>query len=212
MSRRGVIIAALACVAIIGLWWVLLFSPAGDDLAAAEERRDSAETQLSTLIQQRDRLTMLVEQRPFFQSELESLRAAIPEQADLAGVLLSIDEAARASGVSFVSFSASEPAGADSFGLSPISVQINGDGGYFQVLDFLNRLNRIHRIVVVEQLSLSATGTDDLGPPRLTWNVALSTYITGTTGATGAVDPAATEVATDAPVDDGGTEESGGIE
>ncbi|MEM9037706.1 MAG: type 4a pilus biogenesis protein PilO [Actinomycetota bacterium] len=208
MSRRGLIITALACVAIIGLWWVFLFSPAGDDLAAAEERRDGAETQLNTLLQQRDRLSLLVEQRPFFQSELESLRAAIPEQPDLAGVLLSIDEAARASGVTFLNFSASEPVSTDAFGLSPVTIQINGDGGYFQVLDFLNRLNRIHRIVVVDQLNLAAESGEDLGPPRLVWTIGLTTFVSG---GGGAGDPAA-EVATDAPAEGAPTEESGGVE
>lgn len=218
MSRRGLIVTALVCLAIIGLWWVFLFSPTGDDLAVAEERRDDAETQLSTLRQQRDRLSLLVEQRPFFQSELESLRAAVPEQRDLAGVLLSVDEAARASGVSFVAFSASEPSGPDAFGLAPITIQMNGDGGYFQVLDFLNRLNRIHRIVVVDQLNLAAESSgEDLGPPRLTWSVGVSTYVTGA-GVLG-VDAVPVEgeppaEGADATTPDEGavTEESGGSE
>lgn len=211
MNRRLALIAAVVSVAIIGLWWVFLFSPAGDDLAEAETRRDSAEGQLVTLREQRDRLALLVEQRPFFQSELESLRAAVPEQDDLAGVILSIDEAAKASGVTFVNFAASEPGVPDEFGLAPVQIQVSGEGGYFQVLDFVNRLNRIHRIVVIDTLNLASTSTEeDLGPPRLTWAMGMSTFVTG--GVT--ADPAATDpnaTPTDAPAE-GGETDSGGVE
>ncbi|MEM8906027.1 MAG: type 4a pilus biogenesis protein PilO [Actinomycetota bacterium] len=217
MNRRLILIAAALSVAVIGLWWVFLFSPAGDDLAAAEDRRDGAETQLVTLREQRDRLSLLVEQRPFFQSELESLRAAVPEDDDLAGIILSIDEAAKASGVTFESFSASESGTPDGFGLSPVLLQASGDGGYFQVLDFINRLNRIHRIVVIESLSLtSAASAEDLGPPRLTWTMGMTTFVTPSAvpvdpaaGDPAAVDTAATP--TDAPAD-GGETDSGGVE
>ncbi len=214
MNRRLVLIAALVSVAIIGLWWVFLFSPAGDDLATAEERRDSAETELVTLREQRNRLALLVEQRPFFQSELESLRAAVPEQDDLAGIILSIDEAANASGVTFVNFAASEPGTPDAFGLSPVQMQVSGDGGYFQVLDFVNRLNRIHRIVVVDSMTLtSASGEEDLGPPRLTWTMGMTTFVTGAGLAAPDADPNADPNATPtaAPAD-GGETESGGVE
>ena len=210
MNRRPVVIAAAVSVAIIGLWWVFLFSPAGDDLAAAEERRETAENQLVTLREQRDRLALLVEQRPFFQAELESLRAAVPEQDDLAGIILSIDEASQASGVTFETFGASEPAVPDAFGLSPVQIQVSGNGGYFQVLDFVNRLNRIHRIVVIDNITLAAGGDEtDLGPPRLTWNLAMSTFVTGGPTADPAADPNAAP--TEAPAE-GGETDSGGVE
>lgn len=210
MNRRLVLIAAVASIAIVGLWWVFLFSPAGDDLATAEDRRDSAQVELATLREQRDRLALLVEQRPFFQSELESLRAAVPEQDDLAGIILSIDEAAKASGVTFVNFAASEPGTADEFGLAPVQMQVSGEGGYFQVLDFVNRLNRIHRIVVVDSMTLTSASTEeDLGPPRLTWTMGMTTFVTGGLTADPAADP--NETPTDAPAD-GGETDSGGVE
>jgi Tfp pilus assembly protein PilO len=210
VNRRLVLIAAVVSIAIVGLWWVFLFSPAGDDLATAEDRRDSAQVELATLREQRDRLALLVEQRPFFQSELESLRAAVPEQDDLAGIILSIDEAAKASGVTFVNFAASEPGTADEFGLAPVQMQVSGEGGYFQVLDFVNRLNRIHRIVVVDSMTLTSASTEeDLGPPRLTWTMGMTTFVTGGLTADPAADP--NETPTDAPAD-GGETDSGGVE
>lgn len=212
MNRRLVLIAAVVSVAIVGLWWVFLFSPAGSDLADAEDRRDSAESQLVTLREQRDRLALLIEQRPFFQSELESLRAAVPERDDLAGIILSVDEAAKASGVTFASFSASEPGTPDGFGLAEVQLQVSGDGGYFQVLDFMNRLNRIHRIVVIENVNLSAGGADDLGPPRLNWTMGMSTYVTSTGAEEGAATATAADgTTTEAPAE-GGETDSGGVE
>jgi hypothetical protein len=35
------------------------------------------------------------------------------------------------------------------------------DGGYFQVLDYLNRLEAMDRIVVVDTLSLAPSGAED---------------------------------------------------
>ncbi|MEO1062603.1 MAG: type 4a pilus biogenesis protein PilO [Actinomycetota bacterium] len=210
MNRRLMLIAAVVSVAIIGLWWVFLFSPTADDLSEAEDRRDSAEGQLVTLREQRDRLALLVEQRPFFQSELESLRAAVPERDDLAGIILSIDEAAKASGVTFSNFSAAEPGLPDEFGLASVQLQLTGDGGYFQVLDFVNRLNRIHRIVVVDSINLVSAGSEeDLGPPRLTWTMGMSTFVTGTLGVEAAAD--AEDGTTEAPAE-GGETDSGGVE
>lgn len=213
MNRRLLLIATVVSVAIVGLWWVFLFSPAADELSEAEDRRDTADGQLVTLREQRDRLALLVEQRPFFQSELESLRAAVPERDDLAGIILSIDEAAKASGVEFATFSAAEPGLPDEFGLAPVQIQVGGEGGYFQILDFVNRLNRIHRIVVIERISLASSGSEeDLGPPRLTLNLGMSTFVTGASGAdAAAVDTSAEDGTTEAPAE-GGETDSGGVE
>ncbi len=183
MSRRDLALVAVALVVVTLGWWLALWSPAGEDLAAAEARRDGALAQQDELAQQRLRLIDLAEQRPVLTSRLESLRAAVPERADLAEVLLAIDEIAAESGVEVPSVAASEPAASpEASGLATVSLAMSGEGGYFQVIDFINRLNRIHRVMVVESISLTSAAGDELGaslgPPDLAWNLAVSAYVT----------------------------------
>jgi hypothetical protein len=40
----------------------------------------------------------------------------------------------------------------------PIKMSLTISGGYFQVLDFINRLNRLPRIVAIDSLSITASG------------------------------------------------------
>jgi hypothetical protein len=47
---------------------------------------------------------------------------------------------------------------ADASAVSAINLAVTVDGGYFQVLDYLNRLEAMDRIVVVDTLSLAPSG------------------------------------------------------
>ena len=70
--------------------------------------------------------------------------------------------------MTWVSVSPTPPAATGSADTVQLSMEL--EGGYFQVLDYLNRLENMPRLVVVDQVSLSAKDAtaDSSGPPSLT--------------------------------------------
>jgi Tfp pilus assembly protein PilO len=191
--NRRLLIPLGAGVAVVLLWFVALWGPQSSALSDARKRADDAVQQRGTL---RDQVTRLQQSRrdlPLKQSQLETLRVAIPDDPNLAQFILDANDAASRAGIEFLSVSPSPPvastptpapttptttAGAGG-GATPTTVAAAGSagaagaaasaapasikvamivsGGYFQVLDFVNRLNRLPRIVVVDGLTLASS-------------------------------------------------------
>jgi Tfp pilus assembly protein PilO len=123
----------------------------------------------------RDQLTRLQQSRrdqPLKQSQLETLRVAVPDDPNLAQFILDANDAASKAGIDFLSITPTPPsaqaqgttpstpaAGAGAGATpTPIRMSLSVSGGYFQVLDFINRLNRLPRIVVIDNLSMAGSG------------------------------------------------------
>lgn len=158
MSRRVVMIATGVALAVMVIWYFILWSPASADLEDARERTEAAEDEADLLQIRLQRLQDLQDRAPVLQSRLEELRAAVPDTPDLARFILESDEAANRSGIDFVSISPSPPAApTEPGGPAVINVSINALGGYFQTLDFLNRLADLDRVIVIDTLSVSAS-------------------------------------------------------
>ena len=98
---------------------------------------------------------------PALQAKVEALRVAVPDSPDLAQFILDANDAATASGVDFLSISPTPPtAGVDPTQPASVNLAIDVDGGYFQVLDYLNRVDDMDRIVVVDSLDLAPQGEE----------------------------------------------------
>jgi len=181
VNRKHLAIAGGVTVAMLVGWWFLLWSPAGDAVAAAESRFDVANTQTVQLEVQRDRLLSIQEELPQLQSRLQTLAAAIPDSAGMSEFLLATSEAEVDSGLDFLTVSATPPQPSPLPGLSRIQVQLTGTGGYFQMLDFINRLQSMHRILVINNLT-AVTGQVSqeeaaTGPPELSVTIAGSLFV-----------------------------------
>ena len=170
MNRR-LLIPLGAGVLVILVWFVAFWGPQSSALSKAKKRKSDAQAQGATL---RDQLTRLQEARrdqPLKQSQLETLRVAIPDDPNLAQFILDANDAASRSGIDFLSITPSLPTapstatpgstvpGGGSATPIPIKIGMTVAGGYFQVLDFVNRLNTLPRIVVVDTLTLNGGGT-----------------------------------------------------
>jgi len=192
MNRKVLLIAAGTAVALVAVWFLLLWSPQGQKLDAARERQAEAEEANSALALRIERLRDLRARRPELEADRVALRSAVPESPELDDFLLDTDAAADRSGVDITSVSPGKPAAAgddaagttapaapapapaatapaatDTAGAtagtppSAISLSLDASGGYFQILDFINRLDDLPRIVVVDSLSLSGGGSGD---------------------------------------------------
>ena len=202
MNRRAVIVGLAGAVVLSLLWFFLLWSPQGKRLDAADERKAAAEQANSQLQVTLDRLRDLEERRPELEDQLTQLRRAVPDQPQLARILLTANEAAERSGVELTTVTPTKPAAdaaattattapppsgssggsggtttttAAASGTTPattapapaapnaITLQLDVAGGYFQILDFLNRIDDVPRIVVVDSLDLGTEGAADAG-------------------------------------------------
>ena len=161
MTRKITLAAVGASVVLLALWFVLLWGPQGGKLADAEEREEAAAAANAELELRRDRLVAAQAEAPALQAKVEALRVAVPDSPDLAQFILDANDAATASGVDFLSISPTPPAaGTDPTQPSAVNLAISVDGGYFQVLDYLNRVDDMDRIVVVDTLDLAPTGEE----------------------------------------------------
>lgn len=166
MSRRTILAGIGAALAVLVLWYLFLWSPRSSALTDARDRREEAQAEVERLRVRLQSLEALQEQAPRLRSQLEKLRVAIPDQPNLAQFILEANEAARLAGIEFISITPSEPApptevapgsAAAAAGTPPAEIRlgISIRGGYFQVLDYMNRLADLSRIVVIDSIGIS---------------------------------------------------------
>ncbi len=178
MNRRALLIGAGAAFGILVLWYFLLWGPRTSAVSAAAERADVAEANVEQLNLQLRRLKAAQKDEPLKRARLERLRTAIPDDPAVAQLILDVNDAANRSGIEFLSIAPGLPAAAVGGGPAQMGLSISITGGYFQVLDFLNRLAALPRIVVVDGFTLGGSGT------RMTAAITGRTFLSSTTGAT----------------------------
>jgi Tfp pilus assembly protein PilO len=168
--------AVIAMVVILAGWYLLLWSPAARNLDKAQTRRQSAQQRQVQLQAEIDRLQSAQKSEPQNRAKLETLRTAIPDDPALGEFIINVNDAAAKAGIDFVSIAPSLPkagtaapaattgttvpgtvvTGGAANAPAEIVVQFQVGGGYFQVLDFLNRLDALPRLVVTDSINISA--------------------------------------------------------
>lgn len=152
MNRIAVLLTALGLVAVIALFFVFILQPAREDLAAVEDQIAAEQQQQTQLLQDIARLREVRERAPVIESELAAAEAVVPRDAGLPALLRQLQLAADESGLVLSTLSTSRPnelADVDEPGLSSIDVSGQLTGTYFQMVDFLRR---------IEEPSITARG------------------------------------------------------
>lgn len=203
MNRRTLLAVIGGALAIILVWWFAVYSPKRSAISSAKSDRAAAEARGRDLEVTVARLKALDRSRPQLEADLRALNAAIPANPDLGTFILSANEIATRAGVDFLSIAPSPPAQSAGAGQpTSIGLSIQVRGNFFAVVDYLNRLEQLERIVVVDTLSLAAqrasaggtagaTGSTGgtLDPNALAVTLAAQMYTraapSGATGATG---------------------------
>jgi Tfp pilus assembly protein PilO len=161
----GAVVLALALLA--GTWF-LLVSPkrteAADLQAQAESQQatnQSLETELALLKQQKKDL-------PEQQAALAGLRTQVPQTQALPSLVRLLDQAAEKSGVDFTTLSPtaavpvmSAPGAVESADgvlppeqLAAVNSDIVVNGGYFEIVKFVNALENLERYVLVTNMTI----------------------------------------------------------
>jgi Tfp pilus assembly protein PilO len=162
-NRRYVVFGVIAVIGVIALWWVFIFSPKAHTLDDARKNRDSARSEAQTLEAQLNQLKDLQNRKTETEAQLGKLSAAIPATPNQADFISGLNDIADASGIGWQSVTMQNPAAGVAGAPETISVQIQIKGGFFQVLDYFNRLEDLDRLVVVDSVNVAASSSSKSG-------------------------------------------------
>jgi hypothetical protein len=187
-------------ILIVGMF--LLVLPQKSEAAKLAKEIDSTDTQIT-------QARALAEQKPaqpIRYADLFKLVKAMPDQVDMTGIILQLQQTATDSGISFESI---QPTGATlGNGYAEVPIQVTFNGNYFSVTDFLFRLRNL---VAVHGGALNATGRmfsiDTLdfsagigGFPQISAKLTINAYVygsnIGTAGSSSTLAPTTTATTT----------------
>lgn len=178
MKRNQIIIGAIAIVAVIALWWVFLYSPLNDDLSAAETETATAQKQTQDLQATLARLESLKKSLPEKQALLNKLDKAVPENPDLAEFIVQANDIADQAGIEFLSIAPGQPA-AGAGGVSEIQLTITLSGSFFQLQDYLQSLENLDRLVIIDSLNVSGSAASATDGTATSGGTSLSVTLSG---------------------------------
>ena len=162
MKRTTLIFGAVGAVVVILLWYFLLFAPTSSDLSSTRDDVSEIDSQNQELQNTIRRLKELSRNSVEQQAQLRTLRAAIPPTPDLGEFILQANEIASASGIDWLSIAPTPPAATGGSGpTSTIALSIQIEGQFSAVLDYLNRLEDLERLVVVDGVNVTTGGGDE---------------------------------------------------
>lgn len=180
--RRNVVLFALAVVALALAFFFLVWRPQSTRISETEEQAIAAEQQRDQLRLEIARLKDLRDRAPELRQQVAKLDTALPSDPQLAAFILQVQDAANASGIDWLSVSPSPPAAAAQAGAAAeaaaevlvVNVGMNVTGGYFQVQDFIVRIENLARAVRTDNLTL---GGGPRGLPHLSATFTMRMFV-----------------------------------
>jgi Tfp pilus assembly protein PilO len=207
MKSRNLAVGGVVAVLVIALWFMFVLKPMRSDTSKAHKEVVEAERQTLGL---QARLAQVSDKARNEQTkaELATLHAAVPATPQLSTFIRGANAIAAASGVSWQSVTPGEISRAT--GGTTISLGIQVKGGYAQVLDYMQRLQDLSRLVIVDNVNIGSATEGAAGAPggsgggvfasETGADVALNLQITGRMFIASPTAPTATDPATGAPV------------
>jgi Tfp pilus assembly protein PilO len=163
MNRRAPIIAAVLAVLLSVGFYFLLWQPKDEELEEVREETAQLESRRGQLQNEVRRLEEIAEREVEYRAALAKLEEYIPTGPAQSTVIREFQTTADAAGVSIESVTFSEPVvvdpelptGTADTVLASVTVSMNVEGGYFQVVDFFRRLEvDVPRAVLMQQVGL----------------------------------------------------------
>ena len=164
MNRRVIAIAVAASIVVAGIWYMVLWSPQSKSLHKANDRVATARATQASLRSDISLLEQEQAQLPAKQAVLDKLKQLLPNGPSLDTLIDNVNNAAAASGVDWQTVSPTKPAGYSAAspqaagGLQTVAVTMQVNGAYPQLLDFVNRLNAMPRLLDVNSVNFSGVG------------------------------------------------------
>lgn len=194
---RTAIIAlvVVGVIAYLALGYLLVISPQRSKAADLKKQIAQTEAQID---QYRILSAQAKAAAPIRVADLFRLEKAMPNEVDMAGIVLELSRIARDSGITFESITPQGAATQSGYQVLPVAIMF--DGNYFELSDFLYRLRSlvrvrtgrlaaIGRLFVVDSISFAES---ELSFPRIQASLVVNAYVFGDAplpGQAGAVAP-----------------------
>lgn len=172
-ARLALIVAGV--VVLVILWSVFVFKKGQDEISAVQRRQEQARLERTQLETTLAHLRQLQRDEPRLRAEVARLQDAVPNDPRLPDVILQLQEAAALAGIDFLSITPSVPSpfappgatqtapapasGAGGGQLQAIGLNVQTLGKYFEIEDFVVRLERLRRATRVNSFALAPSGT-----------------------------------------------------
>lgn len=170
LNTKVIAIAVAASVLLVAIWYLALYSSQGKSLKNAHSVAATANSQAAQLRSQIAVLQQEKEQLSASKAKLTTLQAALPNTPALDKLIDDINAAAASTGVDWQNVTPSKPASYTAGsaqavsaglpgGMQALSVAMQVNGAYSQVLAFVSKLTSLSRLLDVGQFNLSGIGT-----------------------------------------------------
>jgi len=161
VKQRVVIIigAVVALVLVVG-WALLLYKPESDKLGEVQRQVEAEKSQETSLQAQLVKLKDLKEQEPEIDAQLSRVKSLIPDGPDLSTYIREANRIAADSGIDWLKISAGEPQA--SSGITTVTLDLEITGKYFNVVDYLTRVQELSRAVRFDSLQMASASGEDV--------------------------------------------------
>ncbi|GIU96545.1 MAG: hypothetical protein KatS3mg013_0348 [Actinomycetota bacterium] len=194
-GRRGPLLVVAGVLGLALLLVVVLVLPKMSEVSAARAELEEAEREQVTLESRLRALEEARDQAPTSREIIREIERQIPPTADLPGLILLLQNAAVGSGLDLVTLTPGTPAFDETTGLSTIDVAITAEGSYFDVAEFMFRIETLPRAARATSLSLSPAGeSDTAGSPTLSFAGNVTLFTSDTSAGPGSIPGPTTEV------------------
>jgi Tfp pilus assembly protein PilO len=185
-NRRAPIIAGVGVIALALLLVFFLLLPKSHEVSDAHSQLTDLRSQQEVLESQKAALEDTRNRAPEARRTIREVQEQIPPVANLPGLILLLQNAATSAGLDIVSLSPGNPTLAPSGDISVISVSLSTIGTYFEVTDFMHRIETLPRAAKVTALSLAPSAAAVVGSvPELTVTGTIELYTSDTSAGPG---------------------------
>lgn len=162
MKTKNLAVGALVGLLTLALWYNFLLKPTNAQASKVKAETETERTKLQPLQAQFAQASIDAAHVGTFKTRLAVLKHAVPESPELANFIRDANSIAVASHLTWQSVTHGPPATGVN-GIAAIAVGIQVQGTYQQVLDYLDRIAALKRLVVIDSVQFSAAGTTGAG-------------------------------------------------
>ncbi|MCA1834180.1 MAG: type 4a pilus biogenesis protein PilO [Actinomycetota bacterium] len=179
--RRNMIVAVVASIVVVLLFWIALISPKMKQVKEVNAKIAAAEDDEQQLRLTLRQLQQAKENAAATQAKLAQFQMLLPPTPDLPTFIREVQAAANADGIDLQSIAPTPPStlsGAiTGSAIQSISVTLQVQGGFFRMESFLARLEDLQRVVEVKNLSMSPLLDKLTGTTTLQSTVTMTMYV-----------------------------------
>jgi len=149
----------LACLAVVGLGWVLLLSDATDELEQLRVQEPTLKAAYQDRLRQAVNLSEYRKQKLQVQEYVTQLEKQLPGKAEMDALLSDINQAGLGRGLQFELFRPGQIQVKDYYAELPIAIRVTGR--YHDVGSFAADVANLSRIVTLQNLTITPVGQRD---------------------------------------------------